>query len=612
MNLLMKGIAAVLLWMAAGLLFACQQEAGELEYRCVNGELAGQWLGLPGLHLAPETVASRKSEFIPIAVPGQWRRDENNPLSQRGSMTLWLKLKLSDKRILSQQGLYPGAFQSAHKIYIKNSASQFELVFDNLSSLASTGDSGALAARIYPLPKLATETEIVVHLTNNNHWSGGSTRAPVMAELQQLNLEFSRRLIWHSLLIGAFVLVAIYSLSLAWYSAEKRVLSWLLGFISLVAAGRVLLLGGLAEQLLAGFKVDQYHYLNLFSFYLLAFLCSFCQPYLLPKLFSSSDRLRWLVKFAALVPLLALLASPLQSLSLAIGIGRGIQIFFFVAAFTYLLFLLRCWLKSHAEYWPALSGSGLVLLGASIDIYSYIADSPPYIELFSLSFLIFVILHSGHFAWRYAGFLSREKELRQQTQEGNATLELRVQERTAELEQANAMLSRAALTDALTGLPNRRAYETELQKETRRAKRMQSPMSFALVDIDWFKKVNDSYGHDFGDKVLKSISSGLRQRLRATDFIARIGGEEFAIILPNTASAEAMKVLDGCCDVVNDLPFYEHTEYQASISIGTASWQEWVSHEELYKRADNALYQAKNHGKNQVVYAAVFTSSEDV
>jgi len=527
-------------------------------------------------------------------------------------MTLWLQLKLSDQSMLSRQGLYPGTFQSAHKIYIKNSESQFELVFDNLSSISSRRESGALAARVYSLPKLAAETEIVVHLSNNNYWSGGSTRAPVIAELQQLNLEFSRRLIWHSLLIGAFALAAIYSLSLAWYSAEKRVLSLLLGFISLAAAGRVLLLGGLAEQLLAGFKVDHYHYLNLFSFYWLAFLCSYCQPYLLPKLFSNSSRLRWLVKSAALVPLLALLVSPLQSLSLVIGIGRGIQAFFFISAFIYLLFLVYCWLKSYAQSWPALLGCGLVVLGASIDNYHHFLNSPPYIELFSLSMLIFVVLHSGHFAWRYAGFLNREKGLRQQAQVGNATLELRVQERTAELEQANSMLSRVALTDALTSLPNRRAYEAELQKETRRAKRMQSPMSFALVDVDWFKKVNDSYGHDFGDKVLKSISSGLRQRLRATDFIARIGGEEFAIILPNTASAEAMKVLDGCCDVVNDLPFYEHTEYQASISIGTASWQEWVSHEELYKRADNALYQAKNHGKNQVVYAAVFTSSEDV
>ncbi|HLV78182.1 MAG TPA: diguanylate cyclase [Marinobacter sp.] len=159
------------------------------------------------------------------------------------------------------------------------------------------------------------------------------------------------------------------------------------------------------------------------------------------------------------------------------------------------------------------------------------------------------------------------------------------------------------IRDSLTGLYNHTHTLYLLEQEVARARQKDQPLAFAMLDIDEFKNVNDRYGHPIGDRILRSLSMFLKQRLRKSDHIGRYGGEEFAIILPNTAVSDARNVLDEIrqrfCELVQHAG---DQEFRVSFSCGVADWR-GDSVQGLCERADRALYRAKEHGRNQVVIA---------
>jgi diguanylate cyclase (GGDEF)-like protein len=158
------------------------------------------------------------------------------------------------------------------------------------------------------------------------------------------------------------------------------------------------------------------------------------------------------------------------------------------------------------------------------------------------------------------------------------------------------------IRDGLTGLLNHTHIKEQLDLELARAKRQQRPLSYAMIDLDFFKRVNDSYGHATGDRVLKSLSRLLRQRLRKVDIIGRYGGEEFAVILPDTEGKDAVRVLDDIRKNLAAISQHKNgTEFAVTFSCGVASFPDFVTPEDLGNAADRALYQAKHEGRNRVV-----------
>ena len=157
-----------------------------------------------------------------------------------------------------------------------------------------------------------------------------------------------------------------------------------------------------------------------------------------------------------------------------------------------------------------------------------------------------------------------------------------------------ARLERTARTDALTGLPNRRAWDEELGREILHAGRTETPICVALLDLDHFKQFNDLNGHPAGDSHLKQVASLWRERLRSADLIARYGGEEFAVLLTATDAFQAQQVIELLRDTV---PLEE------TVSAGVAEWDGSESGPELFARADTALYHAKRTGRDRTVLA---------
>lgn len=175
------------------------------------------------------------------------------------------------------------------------------------------------------------------------------------------------------------------------------------------------------------------------------------------------------------------------------------------------------------------------------------------------------------------------------------------------LKAQNRQLERMASLDPLTDLPNRRSLlETfeRVSRGTERRNQENESLSIGMLDIDHFKQINDAFGHDMGDAVLKTLSMTLRHTLRQEDFIGRFGGEEFLIILPETGMAAAEATGQRLCQATNEaiieaLP----ANYPLSVSIGITEYKPGEKIEETIKRADRALYEAKANGRNRVVAA---------
>jgi len=165
--------------------------------------------------------------------------------------------------------------------------------------------------------------------------------------------------------------------------------------------------------------------------------------------------------------------------------------------------------------------------------------------------------------------------------------------------------NKQAMFDVLTGIPNRLAYEKKAVEEIARWKRFSNPLSLAVWDIDFFKKVNDTYGHKAGDKVLKTIAQLLNDRIRETDFLARFGGEEFVMFLPGTKEEETLRLVNDLRKKVEDCGFhYQGNAVNITVSCGISSFIEGDTLEKVFERADNALYKAKENGRNQCVIAS--------
>ncbi len=160
---------------------------------------------------------------------------------------------------------------------------------------------------------------------------------------------------------------------------------------------------------------------------------------------------------------------------------------------------------------------------------------------------------------------------------------------------------RKALSDPLTELPNRQAYNERAITEVQRWQRYNRPLTIAIFDIDHFKKINDSYGHQAGDRVLKVIGRSIAKRLREVDFFCRFGGEEFVALMPETTAEIAIPVLDKIRDAIANAAFnYKEQPLSITLSIGLTEFRDKDSLNSAFERADQALYKAKQSGRNQV------------
>ena len=185
----------------------------------------------------------------------------------------------------------------------------------------------------------------------------------------------------------------------------------------------------------------------------------------------------------------------------------------------------------------------------------------------------------------------------------NEAMETQVRQRTQQLEEANQELDRQARSDPLTGLLNRRGFDAQMNHDLALARRSGRPLSIITVDVDHFKRINDTHGHDVGDQVLQRLAATLATRLRQSDVVARLGGEEFAVLLPDTDLEGARTIAQELVDSQASLGYPVIGGLTISAGVSTLRGAEDTA-QELLRRGDMALYQAKREGRNCVVVQA--------
>ena len=168
-----------------------------------------------------------------------------------------------------------------------------------------------------------------------------------------------------------------------------------------------------------------------------------------------------------------------------------------------------------------------------------------------------------------------------------------------EEEHYKSQLEHLIIHDELTGVYNRHYFNRTLEQEIKRHQRYQSPFSMAFMDIDHFKMINDTYGHDVGDAVLVSLAKNISSLLRSTDVFCRVGGEEFVIMMPETSLENALIISERIRSTVEGISSKDVPE-KITISMGLVELNSWDNVQSFYKRADEALYKAKENGRNRI------------
>ncbi|MCK9605524.1 MAG: diguanylate cyclase [Methylomonas sp.] len=199
----------------------------------------------------------------------------------------------------------------------------------------------------------------------------------------------------------------------------------------------------------------------------------------------------------------------------------------------------------------------------------------------------------------------QEQAEREKTQKELRNMLQKIRDMETETTELQSMLEAAqsrAARDPLTNLPNRLAFEERLTDEIARSHRYGTALALAVWDIDFFKNINDTYGHKSGDKALMAIAKLLSKHCREADFVARFGGEEFVMLLPETPPQSALKMADKLRENIEKSSFHANGErISITLSCGITQYIQGDDNESIFIRADNALYQAKQNGRNQCI-----------
>ncbi len=179
--------------------------------------------------------------------------------------------------------------------------------------------------------------------------------------------------------------------------------------------------------------------------------------------------------------------------------------------------------------------------------------------------------------------------------------EVKLRAMTESLSARSVTLEQAALTDGLTGMQNRRYFDDALREYLEEFSKIDKPIGLMILDLDHFKGVNDTHGHDVGDEVLRSVANCLKDFTRYHDVVARLGGEEFAIVVPNMSEDHLMKFAERIRKAIAALVITSgNVRLKVTTSVGLAVWDRNEDPDGFYRRADKMLYRAKQLGRNRV------------
>ncbi|MEL7660701.1 diguanylate cyclase [Acetobacterium wieringae] len=630
-----RSIVLSIIFLMFFLLGGCSAQPTEIEKKAENGRLDltqydlnnqiialdGDWAFYWNQLLEPASIdQGTLSAYVPF--PSSWNKyqidDEKIPGS--GYATYRLKFTAADNQILA---LKIPKVRTAYKLFI------------NGEPITTVGTIGTTRETMVPkyqpqvvaFNAVSGENEIVLEVSNFYRPSGGLLNSIQLGgESQLLTIRYFG-LTYELFLFGALMMMGVYHLALFCFRRKDRAPLYFGLFCTLVAI-RTLFIG---EAFLFSFfqnlNFEIIYKVQTLSFYLgvpliLMFFRSILPQYFNPLIVRTTQIIAGVYTLVVLFTptWIAAIINPLYQIWTVLMIVY--------------LFAMLIKIALHRE-----KNSGLIILGGLFLIATCLMDIitlSPWISDNWLSFLqtifqgdansstgqlIFAVLYSLLLAKTFTESLEQRTVMSEQLAEMNDHLDELVAQRTRELtasndrieqqnyelELINHELQRLSLRDPLTELWNRRKYDETIVMEWNRCLRQHRPISLLFIDVDYFKNYNDLYGHVAGDATLIKIGNTLRTALsRPTDMVVRYGGEEFIVLLAETDKEEALSNAHRLLKKVEALAIpHEGSVVKncITVSIGVATLlpDHHSRHEDLVKMADEALYQAKSNGRNQVV-----------
>ncbi|MEH6912368.1 MAG: diguanylate cyclase [Oceanicoccus sp.] len=548
--------------------------------------LDGAWDILPGF--APPKIDSEflsRKGWISQNILQSWEQSGFPGSDFQASY----KLSLNLPKKAPQLYLFVGESYSNTRIEVRSASGQFIRIFANATEKNfETYQAGRLSSRVVALPPLAQETTIVIQVSNGPYLSGGFYEPPVLGTLSQLNQWQERKYLFSAISLGAFVLLGLINFSL-WLARKTDMAQLILAGLALTMALRLIDTGKLLYLLYPDAEISWFWRIGWYTVMLLALLWSAFIRSLLPRYFPQ------------LIHRVATISISICGIILLIsGSDYWLQTSgLYIRGLIFVILLFSMWAIAR-EILDRGQSSRYFLVGVSalgitaiIDVIGQNFGYP--LNTTNYGFLVLVLFQTINLNKHYVFALTEQERL-------TANLEQLVEERTEALRVVNRRLKELAETDELTGLSNRRMFFFEFKREKAIAERGREVLSLAILDIDFFKSINDRWGHDAGDMTLKEFGSLLETQLRATDVVARVGGEEFAFLMRTNSYPLAIDKANKICGEIGLKNFSSvEGDFQITASIGICEVQSEDDVHSAMKRADTALYEAKNKGRNQVI-----------
>ncbi len=601
-------------------------ESGVLDLSQVKFEndvvrLDGQWEFFWNQLLSPSEIKNESiAEYIQI--PGSWNKHiSNEAQSGYGYATYRLQFKIA------------GRIELALKIPRMFTAYELWMNGELISTAGTVGTTRETMTPQY-LPQIALfesqqgVNEILIRVSNFYHRSGGVLESISLGHENKILGMRYESLARELLIFGSLISLGAYHLALFFFR-KSNTSSLYFGLFCVFIGIRTLLIGErFFIYLFPDFSWEIAHKIQTLTYYIGVPLILMFFMSVYPKYFHAR-----IIKIAQIIGTVFGLLVLLTPARVFTAFNLIYQIWTAIATIYILLILIKLWVHKETGSGFIIIGALALLLSSANDIVFYniwINDGGPTLiktiirtgNLSSLGQLIFAFSNSLLLAKRFSDSLEQEEILTAKLTEINSHLDELVLQRTndlkksnkkiehqkVELEKINRDLKRLSFKDPLTGLWNRRKYDQTIALEWRRCLRYKRPISLILLDIDYFKEFNDSYGHMAGDECLIKIGEMLKNSLfRSSDMVARYGGEEFTVLLPDSGKEEAITVADMLRQKIESMNIPNEKSLVSNyvtVSIGIYSTvpDSNSSYEDLFNATDRALYQAKDNGRNQVIF----------
>lgn len=564
--------------------------------------LEGTWQKTTGQHLLP---VGDLEGWEDVQIPEQWPIDlMRNTVSDTGVNPRIATYVYELPFTSSRSGLYlnVGEIYSAFDLYVSNQAGSFSKVASN-GDITFPNKNGRAVLQPIALPEIPAHARLVFQLSAAGYPSTRIMTIPMLGKAADVDSRIWTTRVMAALISGGFIAIAIYNLFL-WASGSRRRWEYFaVAIFAITIMIRVAQHNQLTDMVASMlFNIEPTSELasrtGWFTFSIMPFIWAGIIRTLFPK-----DVGYVILTIFAVPSILIAAASLTASPEVYITFGAYFRMLIPLFAVVSLYIVVRV-------LWNRRKGAGSILVGIVALIFAAIYDFIRYersefflIDASSIALLIFCVLQSLQIGRSHTKSLEATSVLAGKLQALNQSLELQVQDRTLSLKTANETLMQQAMTDPLTNLLNRRAFKAVFEREVSKVNRYERPFVLAMVDIDLFKVVNDTWGHDIGDKVLVAIAAELKSIGRETDVVARYGGEEFAILLLETDFETGRNALERIRSNIESLSIEVNgSVLGVTASFGMTDCIKSEQFDDVIKRADVALYQAKDNGRNQLVF----------